>query len=111
MDPQPCAPEAYKARPAVERGLGWLKGRRRVDTRYDPYALATRGFCTGRTLDLAEPKYPRSLTGSLLELPSDHPLPVCIQMPPWAGKMRMPIFLISLLITYRKMVASMRHPV
>ena len=49
MDPQPCDPEAYKARHAVERGLGWLKGWRRVATRYVPYALAAWVFCTWRT--------------------------------------------------------------
>ena len=64
----------------------------------------------GRRLDLAEPKYPHGLAGRLLELFSDHPLPVFIQMPSWDGKLCMPIFLISLLITYRKIVTCMRHP-
>ena len=34
LDPHPCAPEAYSA----PRGLGGLKGWRRVATRYDQHA-------------------------------------------------------------------------
>ena len=37
-------PERYKAYNAVERGLGWLKGWRRVATRYDKYAHRFLGF-------------------------------------------------------------------
>ena len=37
-------PERYKARNAVERGLGWLKHGRRVTTRYDKYAHRCLGF-------------------------------------------------------------------
>ena len=37
-NPRPHDPERYKARNAVERGLGWLKHGRRVATRYDQYA-------------------------------------------------------------------------
>ena len=43
-NPQPHDPERYQARNAVERGLGWLKGRRRVATRYDKYAHRCLGF-------------------------------------------------------------------
>ena len=42
--------EAYKARHTVKRGLGWLKGWRRVATCYAPYALAAWVFCNWRTL-------------------------------------------------------------
>ena len=34
-NPRPHDPERYKARNAVERGLGWLKWWRRVATRYE----------------------------------------------------------------------------
>ena len=44
VNPQPHDPERYKARKAVERGLGWLKGWRRVATRYDKYAHCYLGF-------------------------------------------------------------------
>ena len=43
-NPQPHNPERYKARNAVERGLGWLKGCRRVAPRYDQYAHRCLGF-------------------------------------------------------------------
>ena len=43
-NPQPHDPERYKARKAVERGLGWLKWWRRVATRYDQYAHRFLGF-------------------------------------------------------------------
>ena len=43
-NPQPHDSERYKARNAVERGLGWLKGWRRVATRYDKYAHRFLGF-------------------------------------------------------------------
>ena len=36
--PQPHDPEQYKARNAVERGIGWLKHGRRVATRYNKRA-------------------------------------------------------------------------
>ena len=41
---QPHDPEPYKARKAVERGLGWLEGWRRAATRYDQYAHWCLGF-------------------------------------------------------------------
>ncbi len=41
---RPHAPERYKARNAVERGLGWLKWWRRVATHYDKYAHRFLGF-------------------------------------------------------------------
>ena len=44
LNPQPHASEPYKARNAVERGLGGLKGWRRVATRYDQYAHRCLGF-------------------------------------------------------------------
>ena len=37
-NPQPHNPERSPARHAGERGLGWLKRRHRVASRYDPYA-------------------------------------------------------------------------
>ena len=43
-NPQPHAPEPYKARNAVERGRGWLQRGRRVATRYDQYAQRFLGF-------------------------------------------------------------------
>ena len=43
-EPQPHAPERYKARNAVERGIGWLKGWKQVATRYDQYAHRCLGF-------------------------------------------------------------------
>ena len=43
-NPQPHDPERYKARNALERGLGWLKQRRRVATHYDKYAHQFLGF-------------------------------------------------------------------
>ena len=43
-NPRPHDPERYKARNAVERGFGWLKGWRRVATRYDQYAHRFLGF-------------------------------------------------------------------
>ena len=42
--PQSYAPETHPARNAVERGLGWLKGWRRVAARYDKYAHRFLGF-------------------------------------------------------------------
>ena len=42
--PQPHDPERYKARKAVERGLGGLKPWRRVATRYDKHAQRFLGF-------------------------------------------------------------------
>ena len=44
LNPQPHDPEKYKARKAVERGLGGLKQWRRVATRYDKYAQRFLGF-------------------------------------------------------------------
>ena len=44
LNPQPHDPEQYKARNAVERGLGGLKHWRRVATRYDKYAHRFLGF-------------------------------------------------------------------
>ena len=44
LDPPPCDPEAYSARNAVERSCGWLKGWRRVATRYDKHAPRCLGF-------------------------------------------------------------------
>ena len=44
LDPQPCDPEAYSARNAVERSFGWLKWWRRVATRYDQHAHRFLGF-------------------------------------------------------------------
>ena len=38
------APERYKARNAIERGIGWLKQGCRVATRYDKYAHRFLGF-------------------------------------------------------------------
>ena len=38
LNPQPRDPERYKARNAVERGIGGLKPWRRVATRYDKHA-------------------------------------------------------------------------
>ena len=43
-NPQPHDLELYKARNAIERGLGWLKQGCRVATRYDPYAHRGLGF-------------------------------------------------------------------
>ncbi len=43
-NPQPHALERYKARNAVERGIGWLQRGRRVATRYNPYAQRFLGF-------------------------------------------------------------------
>ena len=37
-NPQTHDPERYKARNAVERGLGWIQRGCRVATRYDKYA-------------------------------------------------------------------------
>ena len=48
--PPPAAPETHQARNAVERGLGWLKGWRRVAARYDKYAHRFLGFCTEQRL-------------------------------------------------------------
>ncbi len=43
----------------MARGFGWLKGWRRVATRYDKYAHRFLGFLYfGGYLDLAEAKYP-----------------------------------------------------
>ena len=44
LEPQPYAPEAYKARRAAAQSLGWLQRGRRVATRYDPYAQRYLGF-------------------------------------------------------------------
>ena len=43
-NPQPHDPELYKARNAIERGIGQLKQGRRVATRYDKYAQRFLGF-------------------------------------------------------------------
>ena len=52
---RPHDPERYKARNAVERGFGWLKGWRHVATHYDKHAHRFLGFLyLRRGLDLAE---------------------------------------------------------
>lgn len=57
LDPPPCDPEAYPARNAGARGLGWLKRGRRVATRYDQHARRCLGFLyLAGTWDLAEAK-------------------------------------------------------
>ena len=43
-NPQLHDPERYKARNAIERGIGWLKQGCRVATRYDQYAHRFLGF-------------------------------------------------------------------
>ena len=49
-NPQPHAPERYKARNAVARGIDGLKQWCRVATCYDQYAPRFLGFCTWRWL-------------------------------------------------------------
>ena len=44
LNPQPYDPEKYKARNAVERGIGGLKQWCRVAIRYDQYAPRCLGF-------------------------------------------------------------------
>ena len=43
-NPQSHDLEPYKARNAIERGLGWLQRGRRVATRYDKYSHRFLGF-------------------------------------------------------------------
>ena len=43
-NPQSHDPEPYRARNAIERGLGWLQRGRRVATRYDKYAQRGLGL-------------------------------------------------------------------
>ena len=50
----PHDPEAYPARHAVVRGLGGLKGWRRVATCYAPYTPRCLSFLPSGHLDLAE---------------------------------------------------------
>ena len=78
LDPQPCAPEAYKAR-AVARGLGGLKGWRRVATRYDQHAQRYLGclYLAGAWIWLKLNIHTANRIG--IQIQPEHSLTLCLR--------------------------------